>query len=245
MYKRVWLAGLIPALFATGAFAQSSVTLYGIIDGGVTYVNNTGGAHTYMFDDGVAYGNRVGFKGTEDLGGGYKTVFTLENGFRLGTGQLKQGGAMFGRQAYVGIGNDWGTLTFGNQYDFAFDITSSYNVSAFASGYGVHLGDADRQSGDRLANSVKFVSNSFYGFTVGGMYSFSNTAGNFHDGSAWSLGTTYTNGNFAAGGNFTRLNTPRGLAAVDPYAQFGITSMLGQTVANVDPATGARNDLYD
>lgn len=59
-------AACIPAV----GHAQSSVTLYGIIDGGITYVNNTGGSHVFKFDDGVAYGNRFGLKGTEDLGGG-------------------------------------------------------------------------------------------------------------------------------------------------------------------------------
>ena len=106
-------AACIPAI----GHAQSSVTLYGILDAGITYVNNTGGSHVVKFDDGVAYGNRFGLKGTEDLGGGLKAVFTLESGFHLGNGQLGFGGAEFGRQAYVGLQNDWGTLSFGNQLD--------------------------------------------------------------------------------------------------------------------------------
>ncbi|WP_179400852.1 porin [Burkholderia guangdongensis] len=243
MKKRYLLAGVMSVMAQGYAHAQSSVSLYGIIDAGITYVSNTGGAHAFVFDDGVSYGNRVGFMGTEDLGGGNKAVFKLENGFRLGTGKLNQGGAMFGRQAYVGLGNDWGTLTFGNQYDFAYDFTAAFNVSAFGSGYGVHLGDVDRQSGDRLPNSVKFVSNAFHGLVVGAMYSFSNTAGDFRDGSAWSVGANYTAGDFSAGGNYTRLNSPRGLAGLDPYAQLGVKTMLGQTVATVDPSTGAVNDL--
>ncbi len=239
------LIGCAAGLLAgASAHAQSSVSLYGIIDAGITYVSNAGGAHQYLFDDGISYGNRIGFMGTEDLGGGLSAVFKLENGFKLGTGRLNQGGALFGRQAYVGLGNSWGTLTFGNQYDFAYDFTAAYNVSAFGTGYGVHLGDFDRQSGDRLQNSVKFVSNAYNGFVVGGMYSFSNVAGDFHDGSAWSVGSTYTIGNFSAGGNYTRLNKPQGLAALDPYAQIGVTTMLGQTVATVDPVTGAKTDLY-
>ena len=242
--KKYMIACAAGLLASAHAVAENSVTLYGIIDAGVTYVSNAGGAHQYLFDDGISYGNRIGFMGTEDLGGGATAVFKLESGFRLGTGRLNQGGALFGRQAYVGLGNSWGTLTFGNQYDFAYDFTANYNVSAFANGYGVHLGDFDRQSGDRLQNSVKFVSNNFHGIVIGGMYSFSNAAGNFHDGSSWSVGSTYSIGNFSAGGNYTRLNKPAGLAALDPYAQMGVTSMLGQTVATVDPATGAVTDLY-
>ncbi|CAE6859458.1 Outer membrane porin protein [Paraburkholderia aspalathi] len=244
MNKKTMAVGVFCAFASAQVFAQSSVTLYGIIDAGLTYVSNIGGAHAYLFDDGVSYGNRVGFMGTEDLGGGNKAVFKLENGFRLGNGRLNQGGALFGRQAYVGLANDWGTLTLGNQYDFAFDFTAANNVSAFGSGYGVHLGDFDRQSGDRLSNSIKFVSNSFHGLVVGGMYSFSNTAGDFRDGSSWSVGSTYNLGNFSVAGNYTRLNSPTGLAGLDPYAQIGVTSMLGQTVATVNPATGAVIDSY-
>ncbi|CAE6851867.1 Outer membrane porin protein [Paraburkholderia aspalathi] len=242
--RETMAVGVFCAFASAQVFAQSSVTLYGIIDAGLTYVSNIGGAHAYLFDDGVSYGNRVGFMGTEDLGGGNKAVFKLENGFRLGNGRLNQGGALFGRQAYVGLANDWGTLTLGNQYDFAFDFTAANNVNAFGSGYGVHLGDFDRQSGDRLSNSIKFVSNSFHGLVVGGMYSFSNTAGDFRDGSSWSVGSTYNLGNFSVAGNYTRLNSPTGLAGLDPYAQIGVTSMLGQTVATVNPATGAVIDSY-
>ena len=86
MKKRFLMAGMMSVMVHGYAHAQSSVSLYGIIDGGITYVNNAGGAHAYLFDDGVSYGNRVGLMGTEDLGGGNKAVFKLENGFRLGTG---------------------------------------------------------------------------------------------------------------------------------------------------------------
>ena len=73
---------------ARAVHAQSSVTLYGILDAGITYVNNTGGAHAVKFDDGISYGNRIGFKGVEDLGGGLQAVFVLESGFHLGNGQI-------------------------------------------------------------------------------------------------------------------------------------------------------------
>ncbi len=87
----VSLSGLALAASAvcapTAVHAQSSVTLYGILDAGITYVNNAGGAHQFKFDDGISYGNRIGFKGVEDLGGGLQAVFVLESGFHLGNGQ--------------------------------------------------------------------------------------------------------------------------------------------------------------
>ncbi|WP_246793963.1 porin [Burkholderia perseverans] len=237
-------AALTMAGAAPAAHAQSSVTLYGIIDAGITYASNSGGAHVFKFDDGVSYGNRIGFKGTEDLGGGLKAVFALETGFRLGNGQLGFGGALFGRQAYVGLQNDWGTLSFGDQLDMTDEMVYLTNVSAWASGYAIHQGDFDRFNGDRLPNSVKFLSNTFGGFKFGGMYSFGNVAGNFHRNSAYSLGASYAHGDFSAGAAYTQLNNPSGIYAFDPYAMIGTRTFLGQPTVSVDPATGARTDLF-
>ncbi|MGF6598156.1 outer membrane protein OmpU [Paraburkholderia sp. GAS448] len=224
--------------------AQSSVTLYGIIDAGITYVSNTGGSHVIKFDDGVSYGNRWGIKGSEDLGGGLSAVFVLESGFHVSNGQLGFGGSLFGRQAYVGLKNDWGTLSFGNQLDMTEEMVYSYNVSAWASGYAIHQGDFDRFNGDRLPNAVKFLSNEFHGFMFGGMYSFGNIAGNFHEQSAWSVGAHYANGPFTVGTAYTQLNDPHGIYAFDPYAMIGVHTFLGQPTVSVDPATGAVTSLY-
>jgi len=224
--------------------AQSSVTLYGVIDAGLTWVNNTGGAHVVKFDDGISYGNRFGIKGTEDLGGGLQAVFVLENGFHLGNGQLGFGSTLFGRQAYVGLKNQWGTLSLGNQLDMTEEMVYLYNVSAWASGYAIHQGDFDRFNGDRLPNSVKFLSNDLNGFKFGAMYSFGNVAGNFHRDSAWSAGASFTKGDFSIGAAYTRLNNPHGIYAFDPYAMIGTHTFLGQQTVTVDPATGARTDLF-
>src|ERR1700760_315613 len=113
--KRIALSTLSLALLGvTGmAHAQSSVTLYGLIDESVQYVNNAtprGGSFVGLVG-GNLQGNRFGLKGTEDLGGGLKAIFQLENGFDINTGKLGQGGLMFGRQAYVGLtGDTWGTV---------------------------------------------------------------------------------------------------------------------------------------
>lgn len=247
--KRLNAAALSGVAFALASIpapsqAQSSVTLYGIIDAGITYVTNTGGSHVVKFDDGVSYGNRWGIKGTEDLGGGLSAVFVLESGFHVGNGQLGFGGAEFGRQAYVGLKNSWGTVSFGNQLDMTEEMVYSYNISGWASGYAIHQGDFDRFNGDRLPNSVKFLSNEFAGFMFGGMYSFGNTAGNFHQDSAWSVGAHYANGSFTVGTAYTQLNNPHGIYAFDPYAMIGTSTFLGQPTITKDPATGAITDLY-
>ncbi|MEX3763975.1 porin [Paraburkholderia phenoliruptrix] len=250
MKKRnaVSLSGLAIAASAvcapTAVHAQSSVTLYGILDAGITYVNNAGGSHQVKFDDGISYGNRIGFKGTEDLGGGLQAVFVLESGFHVGNGQLGFGGAEFGRQAYVGLKNSWGTLSFGNQLDMTEEFAYLYNISAWASGYAIHQGDFDRMNGDRLPNSIKFLSNDISGFSFGGMYSFGNTAGDFHQKSAWSVGARYEHGPFNMGAAYTQLNNPFGIYAFDPYAMIGTRTFLGRPTVSVDPATGAVTDLY-
>jgi outer membrane protein OmpU len=244
----VRLAGLALAAGVSSApaivHAQSSVTLYGVLDAGITYVNNTGGAHVWKFDDGISYGNRIGFKGVEDLGGGLQAVFVLESGFHLGNGQYGFGGAEFGRQAYVGLKNAWGTVSLGNQLDMTEEFVYLYNISAWASGYAIHQGDFDRMNGDRLPNSIKFLSSDFSGFTFGGMYSFGNNAGDFHRNSAWSVGAHYARNTFNIGAAYTQLNNPFGIYAFDPYAMIGTRTFLGQPTVSVDPATGAVTDLY-
>lgn len=232
------------AAVSNPSHAQSSVTLYGIIDAGVTYVTNAGGSHQVKFDDGISFANRWGLKGTEDLGGGMKAVFELESGFHLGSGELANGGSLFGRAAYVGIQNDWGTLSFGNQPDMTQEFVVLYNPTAWGSGYAINQGDFDRMNGDHLPNSVKFMSNTFGGFQFGGMYSFSNTPGDFHSGSAWSVGAQYQNGAFALGTAYTQLNNPSGIYAFDPYAMIGVRTFFGRPTVSVDPASGAATSLY-
>jgi len=114
--KKSLLALAALGAFASAAHAQSSVTLYGIIDAGLTYVNNVQGNSLWAMQSGILQGSRWGLKGSEDLGGGLKTVFQLENGYNVFSGKLGQGGLDFGRQAYVGLSStSFGTVTVGRQ----------------------------------------------------------------------------------------------------------------------------------
>src|SRR5215469_4246595 len=101
--KKSLLAGVIVSAIAVPAAAQSSVTLYGVLDEGLDFTNNAGGSKAYSMQSGYVQGSRWGLKGAEDLGAGLKAVFQLENGYNLSNGALGQGGLMFGRQAYVGV----------------------------------------------------------------------------------------------------------------------------------------------
>lgn len=151
--------------------AQSSVTLYGLIDEGINYTNNVGGHSNFEMQSGFAQGSRWGLKGVEDLGGGTKAVFQLENGFDVNSGAAGQGKRMFGRQAYVGLQSDrLGTLTFGRQYDSVVDYLAPLTANGNWGGYLLsHPFDNDNTDNSfRLNNSVKFASNTYGGFSFGG-----------------------------------------------------------------------------
>ncbi|HYS66315.1 MAG TPA: porin, partial [Paraburkholderia sp.] len=251
MNKKLLTAATL-AVFASAAHAQSSVTLYGLIDAGISYVNNSksGTSHDKLFkyDDGVAQGSRWGLRGTEDLGGGLKALFVLESGFNSGNGTLGQGGALFGRQAYVGLSkNDIGSLTFGRQYSFSTDyLGGNYSTGGqtVAGNYAYHINDVDQLTSSRINNAVKFSSANFYGLTFGAMYGFSNQAGAFAgapasgttaapvagSSRAYSFGLNYANGPFGIGAAYTDIRYPS-----------QSTPSFSTTIANV--STGNVRDL--
>ncbi|MGF6933947.1 putative porin [Paraburkholderia sp. UCT70] len=105
--------------------AHSAVTLYGVIDEAVSYQTHTNpaGDSTWSLqqgNEGFLAGSRFGLLGNEDLGGGWKAGFRLENGFLAKSGKLDQQAQLFGRQAYVKLGHDrYGELALGRQYTTA------------------------------------------------------------------------------------------------------------------------------
>ena len=107
--KKTLLAAALLAGFAGAASAQSSVTLYGILDAGLKYESASYNGNT-VNELGLGYGtqsgNRLGFKGVEDMGSGNRLTFQLENGFDIGNGTLGQSSRLFGRQAWFGVEND-------------------------------------------------------------------------------------------------------------------------------------------
>jgi predicted porin len=112
--------------FAGAVCAQTNVTIYGIVDMGLVRENN-GSASSTRLDSGLLNGSRLGFKGSEDLGGGLSAIFQLENGFSADTGALGQGGLLFGRQAYVGLAGGFGTVKFGRQVSLLFANSGTFD----------------------------------------------------------------------------------------------------------------------
>jgi general bacterial porin, GBP family len=202
--KKTLMVAALSGVFATAAHAQSSVTLYGLIDAGITYTNNQHGHSNWQETSGSVNGSRWGLRGAEDLGGGLKAIFTLENGFGINNGTLKQGGREFGRQAFVGLAsNQFGTVTLGRQYDSVVDYVGPLSLTG--SQYGgtqfAHPFDNDNLNNSfRNNNSVKYQSVNYGGFKFGGMYGFSNAAGGFANNRSYSAGASYNWGglNFAA-----------------------------------------------
>ncbi|MBW8834271.1 MAG: porin [Burkholderia sp.] len=214
--KRVALtsaAGLL-AIAPLAAQAESSVTLYGLVDAGITYTNNQKGASNFQQTSGKLSGSRWGLKGNEDLGDGWKAVFTIEGGFRPNDGTLAQGGREFGRQAFVGVQKTGiGTLTLGRQYEPLADLAAQYTGSGFWSP-STHIGDNDNLNQTfRVNNAVKFRSDTIAGFTVDGLYAFSNQASGgsgtgFGNNRAWGISANYVNGPLSIGGGYVVLNHP-------------------------------------
>ncbi|HTH60853.1 MAG TPA: porin [Paraburkholderia sp.] len=209
--KKTILAFAVLGTMAGAAQAQSSVTLFGIIDEGLDMVTNKGGSHVYQLASSVMQGNRFGLTGTEDLGGGLKAVFMLENGFNLNTGGLGQNGLLFGRQAWVGLSSSqFGSVTLGRQYDSVFDYAAQFAAGQLGGGvYGAHPGDLDNSNIDYHSNnSIKYMSPMYSGFKFGGTYSLGGTPGNFTNNQIWSLGASYNQGPVGFGAAYLNARNP-------------------------------------
>lgn len=209
--KKTIIALAALGTLASAAHAQSSVTLFGVIDEGLDFVNNKGGHQAYQLASSVMQGDRFGLTGTEDLGGGLKAVFMLENGFNLNSGALSQNGLMFGRQAWVGLSSaQLGTVTLGRQYDAIFDYVAPFAAGQVGGGvYGAHPGDIDNANIDYHSNSsIKYASPTYGGFKFGGTYSLGGTPGNFTNNQIFSLGASYNQGPIGLGAAYLNARNP-------------------------------------
>ncbi|MGF6758657.1 porin [Paraburkholderia sp. GAS42] len=168
------LGGAVIALASQQAFAQSSVTLYGVADVSVRYLTNTNANNDnrlYM-TNGAVTNSRWGVKGTEDLGGGLKAIFRLESGINLQDGSFADSGRMFNRAAYVGLDSKYGTVTLGRQKTPLFDILADVYDPLTVGNYfenawlPVALG-----AGLYADNAIKYAG-TFGGLSVEAMYSF-------------------------------------------------------------------------
>jgi general bacterial porin, GBP family len=249
MKRKIFLVATIGA-FASVSHAQSSVTLYGIVDTGITYTNNNGGHASWQMTSGNESASRLGFKGSEDLGGGLKAIFVLENGYNIDNGALGQGGRMFGRQAWVGISHDnYGTLTLGRQYNAMVDIMDPLQISTTLTAYSAHPMDNDAILATyRTNNMVKYTTRNYSGFQAEAMYAFSNST-SFDINRSYSFGASYSVGSFSLGAAYERLSSPAfnkdtsGAVASDNFYSYTTTPFLATAQTVQQWAVGGNYNL--
>jgi GBP family porin len=167
---------LLAAFAVPTAHAQSSVTLYGIVDSGIGYTRVTGPTfqvNTIGMVDGVENGSRFGMMGSEDLGSGWRAGFILEGGFSVDTGALKQSGREFGRKAIVTLDStQWGSLQLGRQSNLA--TKYFLTIDPYAAGFGQSTIGAtfSATNVERYDDMILYQTPSYGGFSFGASYSF-------------------------------------------------------------------------
>jgi predicted porin len=226
--KKSLLALAVFGAFAGAASAQTNVTIYGLIDAGIT--RETGGAagDVWKLATGVQSGNRIGFKGSEDLGGGLKANFQLENGFDADTGALRQGSRLFGRQAWVGLSGNFGAVNFGRQYNPLFIALDS--IDPFGTGLAGHIDTIFNPSNVRTDNAITYSAPAMGGFSANLMYGLGEVAGNNSANRTFGLSVGYGNGPVNAVLAYDNLNNATNTNTTKLW-------LLGGTY-NFGPATG-------
>jgi len=218
--KKILVSAAVCSVFSITAHAQSSVTLYGVIDAGVVYANNShvpgsaSSGQSWGVGSGTVSNTLWGLKGSEDLGGGMHAIFKLESGFNVNNGAFTQPNEIFGRQSYVGVqSNQYGTVTLGKQYDSTVDYVAPLSAAGqdLGNNLAAHPFDNDNlDSRFSINNSVKYESANYSGFKFGGLYGFSNQAGAFSDNRAYSAGASYANGPLSIAASYLQINNPGG-----------------------------------
>ncbi|MBN3727394.1 porin [Burkholderia sp. Ac-20379] len=148
---------------AAQAFAQGSVTLYGVIDTSIE-VTNPGSGWVPRLDSGAYRGSRIGLRGSEPIGGGVRILFDIESGFGSNDGTLATAGTLFNRQAWVGVGSRWGELRVGRQYSPIY-IPFKGQIDAFGAGtIASGLNNLSKIT-PYESNAITYLSPDFHGFT--------------------------------------------------------------------------------
>ena len=214
----------LAVLAASGAaMAQSSVTLFGVVDEAVTYVN--GGNNWNGINSGGESTSRIGFRGVEDLGGGLKANFWLEAGINADDGSGNSGyygsststdkGLAFKRRSTVGLEGGFGEVRLGRETTGAYNATSRYDVfgqvglgqsRVWADG---GVGNATRgvaSTTQRGENMITYLTPNFSGFKAVVNYGFGEKSTSSRDGRYFGAGLTYDNGPLSLGLSGERQN---------------------------------------
>ncbi len=202
----------IALLGTVGAvLAESSVTVYGTLDAGVAYTDSSIGKNdTTSLESGQQSYSRLGFKGSEDLGGGTKAMFVLEQAISLDNGSTlntypydsptpNSGNGVFSSQAWVGLGGDFGTVKLGRQLTPLYLAHTAIDPfqSGFAANINTIFGTNALDNGDyqRLSNAVTYsTADNLGGFNASVTYGFGEVTGNSAAQSQAGASLGYANG---------------------------------------------------
>jgi len=211
--KKPLAAAALAAIWTCHVQAQSSVTLYGLIDAGLVYTDNQAGHANLQAASGTVTGSHWGVVGTEELGGGTRAVFHLESGFSVMNGTLRQGGREFGYQALAGLEDRrYGAVTLGRQYDSVVDYLAPLSFTGRHPGgnnLSAHPFDNDNLNNSfRVNNAVKYTSAPLAGLQFGALYGFSNDAGGFADNRVYSAGANYVTGPLTLAAAYLQADQP-------------------------------------
>ncbi|QBR01925.1 porin [Paraburkholderia pallida] len=267
MYKKVLAASAL-SLALVDAHAQSSVTLSGIIDSGISYKSGANAANNsqWAFGSGNLVTSRFILSGVEDLGGGTQALFRLESGFLSGTGAMTNarlpataGSYLFDRGAWVGLKQaNLGQLSFGRHYTPFVEVLYQSDASGFENFASVANTIYQTLTGFTgvqytwANNSVKYTSPTFYGLTASALESFGGVAGDFENQRVRSAALYYTLGPFSLNGGYIDGNDPTGLTnktvarAYTVFADYTLSKFRGSLnfMNFKNPATGSSQDYY-
>ena len=237
------------AALSSSASAQSSVTLYGVVDNAFSYVSNQRGHANFYMSQGNLQASKFGLLGSEDIGGGTKAIFRLESGFNSLTGAQSSAGFLFNRQAYVGISNDrYGTVTLGRQYTPYFQMVGALGPTGVLTGAtGAHPGDVDALDTTlRFNNSVTYLSPNVAGLQFSAQYGLGGVPGSVANDSDFSAAFRYDYKPFAVAVGYVKL---KDIATSAALGSFAINSPVNSGYATARSAqlfaAAARYNLRD
>jgi len=270
--KKSLLALAVLTAVTGAAYAQSSVTIYGKVDLGMVLDSGNPAGKSIRLSSGVTGGSRIGFKGVEDLGGGYKASFQLETGYcadsaagdKFAATSNSSGKAttdsaanfctgsnnFMGRQAHGDLTGSFGGLSAGRQYSLGFNNLST--IDPFGTGFAAQINNIIDASGIRLNNSVTYVTPSIAGLTGAAEIAFGEQTGNWEANRETGAALTYVNGPAYAGFTFYDVGNSNGVgAARKNYTlggtyDFGIIKIHALVQKSTGSPTGAKKlDVLD
>jgi predicted porin len=198
------------------AQAQTQVQIYGIIDAAIVSEHGGVASPSTKITSGAASASRIGFKGSEDLGGGLSAFFTLETGVKIDTGEVDAAGTIFNRQAFVGLKGGAGQVALGRQYTPWHTALAA--VDPFGTGY---AGSSkalfpDNGSNVRTSNTITYKSPKVNGFDGELAYAFGEQP-DFSTGRQFGGAVGYANGPLALRAAYNSKNTDTTATATAPF----------------------------